>query len=327
MAGRNNNKLTKVNPLIHIQTEFNLAANNATTYVDVAECLSMINRKLFSSEYCYGIKSIRAVPSTVSMITADTYEVSVITAGDTWSVHNAWTKSKALHSEMQQLVLEDNPSIRGTWSDFKVFMDTDHVTIANAQPRDSSSNLVLPGEWTYSQFVLPQHAVDVASGDPLPADECTGHLVGPNIGAAGSYVSVGLVEAYALSRASVQNNSPAVPAGFADSFFNLLTDSGSQEPELATIVETEGDHPPYDDTRYPGGATNATAAWLTAQQLITPDSPNLDIGPFHAQCGILRIDVEAFLGAIPAATSPSLSIVIELQRGAYKGVSAIPMGQ
>ena len=41
------------------------------------------------------------------------------------------------------------------------------------------------------------------------------------------------------------------------SFFNLLTDSGSQEPELADVIEDENDEPPYDQDEYPGGGVNA----------------------------------------------------------------------
>ena len=62
--------------------------------------------------------------------------------------------------------------------------------------------------------------------------------------------------AYADSRAAVNPDQPNVPAGMATSFFNLLTDSGSQEPELATVIEQEGDNPPYDLLNYPGGSAN-----------------------------------------------------------------------
>jgi len=327
MARRNNNKMTKVNPKIFVQSNFNLAGNTAVSYVDVAECLSQINRKLFSQQHCFMIKSITAVIPSISLSNADSFEVQISTASDTWSVHNAWTKSKALHNEMQDLVLLDNPSIAGKWSDFKVYLDDAHLSTGNLEPRDSNLVPVQPGEWNYSQFVLPQHDVDPITGEPMVADQTFGHLLGDDIGAPGSYTSVGLIKAYAQSRATVQPTAPNVPAGFVDSFFNLLTDSGSQEPELATVIEAENDEPPYQPSNYPGGASNANDGFIAIRKLLTVHEPNLDTGAFHAQCGLIRIDVDSFLAGAAATVCPSIGLLIELETGSYKGINAIPMGQ
>jgi hypothetical protein len=97
---------------------------------------------------------------------------------------------------------------------------------------------------------MPQHEVETAgpdAGKPLPAEEKTAVLVGPNSGTKES-----LINAYQESRATVQSPMPNVPAGMSGSFFNLLTDSGSQEPELADVIEDENDLPPYDRDAYPG---------------------------------------------------------------------------
>lgn len=82
-------------------------------------------------------------------------------------------------------------------------------------------------------------------------------MIGPNVGAPGNFVSVGLVEAYEKSRATVHTDDPHVPAGVAQSFFSLLTDTGSQEPELADAIIAENDFPPYDRDNYPGAGVNA----------------------------------------------------------------------
>lgn len=319
--------MTTVNPIITYELPSLLVPvgpGEARFYCDIGESLSQINRKLFSQQYSYRVKSVRAVYSQNFLV--DTLKLRVSTAGDTWAVQNAWTKAKALHSEMQDLVLDDNPSIKGTWADFKVYLDSHHAGATNLQPIDVEGNVVKPGEWSYATFVLPQHEVD-AAGSPLPADETTSHLLGPDLGVAGSWTSVGLVQAYAESRATVQATSPNVPATFVSSFFNLLTDSGSQEPELATVIEGENDEAPYDMDEYPGGSTNSPFPVQVAMGQLNVENPNFVSEGFDAQCGLLRFDIFAQLNLAPADITPSLSVMVELERGSYKGIAATPMGQ
>ncbi len=329
---RNNNKLTKAQRTILLNVPAGVnPGDSASGYVDSGQSLSIVNRKLFSQKKCYAISDIQfAISPSVAY---DTIIVVVSTAGDTWSVHNAWTKSHALHTEMQDLVLDDNPSVKGTWAEFKVFLDGEHRNAVNGagapgnlQPFDGAGNLVLDGEWDYSTFVMPQHDVDPATGEPLAADETNVHLLGPNLGASGALLSAGLVEAYSLSRATVQPEDPSVPAGMGDSFFNLLTDSGSQEPELALVIEGENDEPPYDQLSYPGGGANAPVPFVTAFDTANTASPNGIINGFIAQCGLFKITTSAFLNGEKVA-SPEVSVLVNYAPGTYKGVAAIDMGQ
>ena len=293
------------------------------SYIDSAESLSIINRKLFKQDRVYGIDSVEFAfaPSPAY----DTVSLLVSTAGDTWSVHNGHTKGHALFNEMNRLVLADNPSIQGRWHGFKVYLDsahrTKHIAAGNLIPVNH-----LQGEWNYSDYVLPQHEVDPATGLPLAADQCQAHLIGANVGAAPNFISIGLVNAYQESRATVFADDPNVPVGMATSFFNLLTDSGSQEPELAGVIQLEGDNPPYDLLNYPGGAVNANTPSLTEFAVINAASPNGHITPFVAQCGLIKIETVAYLnGAVVDA--PSLTIKVNYMPGKYKGIAAIPMGQ
>ena len=103
-------------------------AKNGVNYLDIMKDLSTVNRRLYPQGMCVGIESIEfyfAFP--VSGAGAlDTVVVSANTAGDSWSVHNAHVKGEALWHEMNELVLEDNPSIQGKWADYKVFLDGAH---------------------------------------------------------------------------------------------------------------------------------------------------------------------------------------------------------
>lgn len=296
-------------------------------YLDIAQQLSRTNRKLFSQQYVYGIEDV-AFTFTPSPA-YDAVRVTLSTAGDTYSVHNAWVKGKALWDQMNELVLDDNPSVAGTWSDYKVFLDNTHRILVGAGDNldavTSEGIATLPGEWDYSVYVLPQHEVD-AAGNPKIADETFAHLLGANSGVYGAYVSIGLVKAYAMSRATVQPESPNIPVGFETSFFNLLTDSGSQEPELAGVIEDANDEPPYSATDYPGADINSIDPWVTSFAAATSMVPNGRLTGFLAQCGLVKVEVRAYLnGAIVEA--PDVTMTFAIAPGMYRGVAAIPMGQ
>ncbi len=189
---------------------------SGVSYVDVMKDLSAMNRKLFRQGMAVGIESIEYfyTPSPGYDMT----RLQAYTAGDSWSVHNAHVKGKALWNEMNQLVLSDNPSIQGTWADYKVFLDDSMRTGTILTPVVDGVFLTM-GEWNYSDYVLPQHEVDPATGQPLAADQCQAHLIGPDVGTPGNLISVGLVKAYQESRATVQTDDPNVPAGMSQSIF------------------------------------------------------------------------------------------------------------
>jgi hypothetical protein len=227
-------------------------------------------------------------------------------------------------NEMQDLVLDDNPSIKGKWHDYKVRLSTQQVASRELNVKDSAGNDYIAGEWLKSTYVMPQHSVDGA-GNPLPADEFTACLLGVDSSSIKS-----LVKAYEESRATVQPIDPNVPAGMSTSFFNLLTDSGSQEPELADVIEDENDAPPYDTDNYPGGAVNAGVPATVGYGAISASEVDGRIGGFVAPCGLLEISVKGYLDTgveVDVADMPAIDILLHVAPGAYKGVAAIPMGQ
>ena len=320
---------SKSRKLQKVQRDLIFQVPSGTHYIDTAQALSMVNRKLFKQGHVFGYEGaeIYFTPTATAVIN----QVQIQTAGDTWPVHNAHVKGNALWNQMNQLVLEDNPSVEGKWADYKVFLDTAHRAYffgpGNLIPRDGSGVQYVAGEWLYSTYVMPQHVVDPVTGNPIAADETQSHLVGPDSGAVGAFLSVGLVNAYQESRATVQAQAPNVPAGMSDSFFNLLTDSGSQEPELADVIENANDAAPYDLLNYPGGAVNAANTLVIEEMVATVGSPTGLTGPFIAQCGLIKIINSAFDAAGSPVSAPTLTFRLRLMAGKYKGVAAIPMGQ
>jgi hypothetical protein len=196
---------------------------------------------------------------------------------------------------------------------------------------DANGDEYRGGEWALSTYVMPQHEVDPATGEPLAADEYTAVLIGDDTSTKRS-----LVKAYQLSRATVQSPMPNVPEDMSESFFNLLTDTGSQEPELADVIEDENDLPPYDKDIYPGstnfdGSTgNGATPVAVAYSAISPQEVDGRIGGFIAPCGLIEIDIKGYDQAgdpIEDAQMPDIELLLHVAPGMYKGVAAVPMGQ
>lgn len=299
-------------------------------YVDTAKQLSKINRRLYQQGRLYGYQGLSFIWKSTGTGAGSvaTIECKVKTAGNSWIVHNSFVKGKALWDEMQQLVLEDNPSIAGKWHDFKLQLDVGSIVARQLEARDGGGNLYQNGEWAYSEYVMPQHDVDTTVpgiGTPLPAVQYDPVLIGPDTPSKRS-----LVKAYEESRATVSANQPNTPAGLTTSFFNLLTDSGSQEPELATVIEAENDNPPYDLNNYPGGATNGAEPTIVGYSAISSEEVDGHIGPFVAPCGLLQIEIVGYDSngvEVEPENMPDVDILLHVAPGTYKGVAAVPMGQ
>jgi hypothetical protein len=292
-------------------------------YVDTAKELSKVNRRLYEQGRMYGYQGLTFIWKSKG--TLATIECSVRTAGNTWITQNAFVKGKALWNQMQQLVLEDNPSIAGKWHDYKVQLNGGQSSARQLSARDGAGALYLDGEWDLSTYVMPQHVVDPVSGQPLPAVEFTAMLIGADTASKKS-----LVKAYEESRATVSADQPNVPAGMSTSFFNLLTDSGSQEPELALVIEGEGDNAPYDLDNYPGGDLNAINPVTVSYAAISAQEVDGQLGGFIAPCGLLQIEIKGYDAngaAVPTADMPDVDILLHVAPGTYKGVAAVPMGQ
>ena len=185
--------------------------------------LSKVNRRMYEQGRMVAYQGLTFIwRAAATPLNLSSIEVTIRTAGNTWVVQNSFVKGKALWHQMQDLVLEDNPSIKGKWHQFITRLDLEMTTARILNTKDGSGNDVLGGEWTTSTYVMPQHEVDPATGLPLAADEFTTCLIGPDSASIKS-----LVQAYQDSRATVSPDQPNVPAGMSTSFFNLLTDSGS----------------------------------------------------------------------------------------------------
>ncbi len=301
---------------------FTVPTASSPVWIDTARALSRVNRRKYEQGRLYGFQGLTFIFKAATNVA--TVEVKVKTAGSTWTVHNSYIKGRALWNEMQALVLDDNPSVAGKWHDFKLKLSDQQSDALTIPVLDGAGTpLTTTGaEWSQSVFVVPQHVVDPATGIPVPAEEFTAVLIGPHAATKKS-----LALAYQMSRATVSADQPNVPSGFSDSFFNILTDQGSQEPELAERIEGEDDNPPYDINEYPGAGTNAPTPFVQGYAAVSTAEVDGHVGPFTAECGLIELEVNAFTTAGAPVAKPDIDVILHVMPGAYQGVASVPMGQ
>ncbi len=323
--------MAKIQPAQTTLTFLDSVENLNGKYIDIAQCLSFVNRRQYEQGKCYYVESVKI---GLNQAIADTGVIgtALLTIPDTWVTANAWVKAKALWDQMNQKVLEDNPSVQGKWAQFITFMDVAHQNGGsgtagpnlNLLPKDSGNNSINTGEWAVSEYVFPQHTVNTTTGAPLAADEATCHMLGDDDGdvTAGTLASGGIIASYQDTRARVQI-APDVPADMSISWMTLLTDDGSQEPELADVIEAANDEPPYDRDDYVGGAANWSLPVNMGTSLVGLYSPEDTLMGFKVPLGLIKVSCNESV----STNNPTMLIELKLAKGHYKGVAATAVRQ
>lgn len=292
---------------------------SGTHYISIPYAASIQNRKLFRGARTYAVSSIALIAKTAG---TNPTVLSVATIPDNWPSNNAIVKSYHLWKQMNDKILEDNPSLKGTWSDFKPAFDADHTVkwdagVQSLRPVDADLTLgATPAEWQQAEIVFPQHQVDAATGLPLAAVTRHLHVLGADDAGKDS---VGIIKGYESTRSTVQTEDPADDAFDASNWMITLFDEGSSDPELAAYVVAENDEPPYDQDDYPGATTNLDGGVFQtslscAFNPATGATKTRDVSEgFLAPLGLLKIVTDASVEA------GSNILQIRLVPGTYNG--------
>lgn len=305
--------MSKIEPA-ELSLSFALPASG-NRFIDFAQCLSAVNRRLYSQgkEYYCSRVMLTNVGSENSVA------VGLGTIHDTWVTANAHTKAKALWNKMRNRILDDSPSVNAKYSDFKVYMSDTHRTAisagtANLIPEDFRGGQISFNEWDYATMILPQHDVVQATGVVKDPDEFDVHMLGDDIGGPlpAALVSGGIIKMYGETRARIQGE-PVVPTEFPDSWGTRLTDDGSQDPELAEIVDTENDTAPYALESYVGGETNFVAPSLQGKLVTTTANTAVEQLGFKIPLGLMEISVTG-------NSDEEAYLTFFMTPGMYKGV-------
>lgn len=301
-----------------------------THYVDLAQCLSYMNRKLYRQGMEYAIQDIEVFGQLDSDST-----VTIQRPVKGWAVANAWVKGFKHWLAMENDTLREAgaSSLKGKYSDFKIAFDKDHDTSANLLPANwltPAQALALDStvqyDWEYSKVVIP---VDGGSSAPLEPEL---HLVG-----ADDTTSRSLVFNYALSRSRPQaidpntiNSPPATAPGVTvdtGGIYSMMEDDGDINEEVLENAMWYNQEPPYligNDSAfefYPGGQSLALASSTTQDILVIRGGASGvssdNSGPFTTYCGLLKF--------IVSADAVGSAMIIRMAPGAYNGALARPM--
>ena len=287
------------------------------SYIDIAKDLSAVNRRLYSQGMQYAVGKVDFYLDGVSTANVQSIKLKVATAGNTWTVMNAWRKAEAhwirQQKEARRLIGE---SAKPKWEDFKVYLDDAHRAAGNETSVDLNDDAIGVGEWEYSRLVWED--------DSHAIDEVNLHLIGGNV----STTDWGLILGYQQSRATVQAEDPDLPDEYSTNMYALLaTDENAVADEVGHNMEYYNDEPPYDQDDYVGNDTNADWPMLQGIAALSTTSPVGTCSGFVAQCGLLRLETRALDAQGNPADAPNVVVAVHLIPGNYKGVLADPMGQ
>lgn len=279
--------------------------------VDLARDLSAVNRRLYRQGYTYAIGKVVFTPNTVTPVNCI---LMAQNAGNTWMVHNAWKKGRAIWLAQRKEALELLPGIEGKWADFKVKLDDSAASYLPCIAADNGA--MASDDWTHSEVFWDD---DGTERSPVF------HI----IGGTDPTVSVGLVQEYHISRARGFATEPAVDSDASDSIYaKMLHMQDELSDALIDDLETDGDAPPYDQDEMPGGDTVADEPWIAEYGFA-----NSQVGQqgrldgFAAECGLVKFTSTTRLNADQSAANADTLVWIHLVPGPYRGVLAEAMGQ
>lgn len=288
-------------------------------YIDLAKDLSAVNRRLYRQGRNYSISNISVHDSQGDA------RVLVSTAPNTWALHEAWTVCfegwKKQRAEVLEIMEGNTKSPR--WSDFKVYLNKEHVTDADwPKPTEDENQDITLGEWDYSDMTFwkaaqrfDNHAIGLMGAHQFSSilDETT-----PHDNAYDGYIS-------ALEVLQEMRMQP-VDLGTDSNFENMLlftNDAGASINDNLIELNKEGDLAPYslDIVGSSNNPASDTGAWPVRECHISSTyAPMAMMGPIpNVPCGLLQIETTS-------GASNTIGLLIELTPGDYKGVHAPPMG-
>ena len=268
-----------------------------SVYIDTAQCLSLLNRKLVRQGQIFRIRNMKFFTNDTSP--NSTIKVGVIPRN--WVSRNAWVKGKALWDELNATAAADvgASSIYPKWHDFKVHMDYNHYTEisdgsiadANLLPVDFDDDAITAGEWEYAKF----------SDSGSSSDDYFVGMLDDHSGSSGAWGYVGMIQAYGESRtypqADATQSDELIPATLATSPWARLFGDDDQTSKVITDLSNKNDSPPYSRANYIGGSDfdDGTCVGFTRVQSLSNVTGTgiFGVSSFDAPCGLIRIEWDA----------------------------------
>ncbi len=285
----------------------NTSPHSDSKFIDLAQCLSVVNRKLVRQGHVFKVKNLQLWSEDDS----PTSFVKIGVLPRTWPMFNAYKKARSLWNQYNLEAFGDiGASNLPKYYDFKVLMSAVHANNQGSSeqmtPVDFDDNAAPLGEWVYSKM----HNSN-SSSDEFQIHMLGGHTVASYAVSSddtvtdGSLTSIGAILAYQQSRGLIPANADAASlegqsydnlrAGPWGSLLNLDND------QMSDIIEDhvdDNDAPPYDREEYPGtrqNMPNEMCVWdgRLSQKTTQGTTGAHTVRAFEAPLGLLRIEVDS----------------------------------
>ncbi len=336
---RNNNKMTrgkKIEPaVLSMFFEMGLSGNSAVdeATIDLSQCASLMNRRFYRQGINWAVAGIKILSTS-----GTTGTIAIKKLPNTWVMSNAWEKGFRAWMKMNKEALQEAPSVKPKFLDFKVYADAAHHAsgfAGNLLPGVFNPTLTTatPSEWESSKYVIPQPGGATNSREVV----ATGASY-PGASPVSGLDAVSLIEGYAASRALPDIEDPNTPTDAADvtgaaaeNWLAGIFDEGTtQDDRVLDDMISENNKAPYPfedgtiffDTQYPGGANQLVGLEAHDVEFITGTTIG---GTTHMKggnfpCGLIRVQ-----GQKDTAGATSITIQVDLVPGDHRGYLCEPM--
>jgi len=238
---------------------FKIESHSGEVYIDLAQCMSMVNRKLLRQQGLWEVLGVQLFADAKVIGKTNRagvpYTVSISGAPRNWVTRNSLVKAFHAWRDQQLLALDaaGSNSIKPRWEDFKVYLNDNHRVQGNITPISGhmfgGDDPYVAGEWVHSKLVIE----DVSGGGIVVQSEPFLHILGGD----NLPTSAGLIKQYGSSRALPFSPDPALPANLEDNIYTQSSEAlSAQVEEITENMIGDNNNPPYDQTTYPGGQSN-----------------------------------------------------------------------
>jgi hypothetical protein len=329
-------KGNKIQPAVMTMTFATPSVTGGQTgrsYIDLSQVASLLNRRFYRQGINWAVGGFK-------VLSLNPGAVNIGKLPNTWVLSNAWEKGFRSWQRMNNEALEESPSVKPKFLDFKIYADDQHHALGfagNLLPRDLSGNTATPGEWESSKFRIPVGTA--APGDTTDREVIATGANYPGNSAVTGLNAISLIEGYAASRGLPEILDPNTP-GDADlatgtvpeNWISAIFSEGTeQDAAVISDMQSENNIAPYPfendgvnvDTQYPGGANQLPGLeWHDLVQIYETNVTSgvgiqrLKGGNFP--CGLIAIDWSP-------VSSSNLAIQIDLVPGNHRGYLCEPM--
>jgi hypothetical protein len=306
--------------------------------IDLSQVASIVNRRFYRQGLNWAVGGFKL------LTTSQTGFVSIQKLPNTWVMSGAWHKSFATWMRMNREALEESPSVRPRFLDFKVFADSVHHQAgfgANLLPNNPAAT-VIPGEWAHSSIFIP-NAQPVSPGAPTGTfnefDLIATGANYPGVSPVTTNDAVSLIEGYAASRGLPNILDPNTPDDADDAFgatpenwmSGMFNDGTVVDGEVLEDMISENNIAPYpfeNDgvnlvTMYPGGADQTPGLEIHSTDYITGTTigGTTRVRGGNFPCGLIRV----VIGNDDVSEEMSWTLQVELIPGTHRGYLAESM--